>query len=100
VAIGGIGLAGILPALFVSVASLGFVLPNATALALSAHPRTAGSASALMGVQQFAVGALVAPLVGIAGENTALPMAAVVAGCGAAALAVYLLLARGAPQTD
>jgi len=34
VTIGGIGLVGILPSLFVVVSSLGFVMPNATALAL------------------------------------------------------------------
>src|SRR6266567_2850538 len=43
VTIGGIGLVGILPSLFVVVSSLGFVMPNATALALSDHPRIAGS---------------------------------------------------------
>ena len=35
---GGIGLAGVLPSLFLVVASLGFVMPNATALALLGHP--------------------------------------------------------------
>ena len=94
VLIGGIGLVGILPALFVVVAGLGFVLPNATALALSAHPRTAGSASALIGGLQYAVGAASAPLVGLSGETTAVPMAVVIAVLGAAALAAFLLLAR------
>ena len=94
VAVGGIGLVGILPALFLVVASLGFVLPNATALALSAHPRIAGSASAMLGVLQYAIGAAAAPLVGIACEETALPMAVVIAALGAAALAAYLLLAQ------
>jgi DHA1 family bicyclomycin/chloramphenicol resistance-like MFS transporter len=94
VVLAGIGLVGILPALFVVVASLGFVLPNSTALALTAHKRTAGSASALLGVLQYAVGAAAAPLVGIAGETTARPMAVVIATLGAAALAAFLLLAR------
>lgn len=52
----GIGLIGILPALFIVVASQGMVFPNATALALADHPRTASSASALLGVLQFALG--------------------------------------------
>ena len=93
---GGIGLAGILPALFLVVASMGFVLPNATALALSAHPRTAGSASALIGVLQYATGAAAAPLVGVAGEGTALPMAVVIAALGVAALTAFFLLAQWA----
>src|SRR6185312_11500317 len=52
-----LGLAGLLPSLFVMVSSVGIVLPNAAALALADHPRTAGSASALLGVTQFATGA-------------------------------------------
>jgi DHA1 family bicyclomycin/chloramphenicol resistance-like MFS transporter len=64
-------------------------------LALAGSPRTAGSASALLGVLQFALGAAVAPLVGIAGSATALPMALVIAVLGASALAALLVLTRG-----
>jgi MFS transporter, DHA1 family, multidrug resistance protein len=92
----GIGLVGILPALFLVVASLGFVFPNATTLALAGHPRTAGSASALLGVLQYAVGAVAAPLAGLSTGLTALPMALVIAAMGLAALLTFLLLpARG-----
>ena len=91
---GGAGLSGILPALFVVVASLGFVMPNATALALSGHPRTAGSASALLGVLQYVTGATAAPLVGIAGEMNALPMAIVIAVASVSALTIFMLLGR------
>jgi DHA1 family bicyclomycin/chloramphenicol resistance-like MFS transporter len=65
--------------LFVVVASLGLVMPNATALALADHPEVAGSASGLLGVMQFMVGAAAAPLVGVGGTDTALPMAAAIA---------------------
>jgi DHA1 family bicyclomycin/chloramphenicol resistance-like MFS transporter len=82
VLIGGIGLAGILPCLFAVVASLGFVMPNATALALADHPHVAGSASALIGVLQFLVGAAVAPLAGVAGSESAVPMAVTIAVLG------------------
>ena len=43
--VGGVGLAGILPCLFAAVASAGFVLPTAAALALADYPHVAGSAS-------------------------------------------------------
>ncbi len=89
------GLVGVMAALLTIMASFGFILPNTTALALSAHLRTAGSASALLGVLQFAIGATVAPLVGIAGRDTALPMAIVIALCVTAALLTYALLNRG-----
>jgi DHA1 family bicyclomycin/chloramphenicol resistance-like MFS transporter len=95
---GGVGLAGIIPTLVVLVASLGFILPNSTALALADHPRTAGSASALIGLLQYAVGATAAPQVGIAGEETALPMAIVVATAATSALLVFLLFTRPRPS--
>ena len=89
-----IGLAGIVPALFVVVASLGFVRPNATMLALAGQPKTAGSAAGLIGVLQFAIGAAAAPLAGIGGL-TALPMAVLIAALSAGALAVLALLGSG-----
>jgi MFS transporter, DHA1 family, multidrug resistance protein len=48
----------------------------------------ARSASGAIGVAQFAVAAALAPLVGAGGADTALPMALVIAGCGAGALAL------------
>ena len=99
VASGTIGLIGVVPALFVVVASLGFVRPNATMLALAGQPSTAGSAAALMGVLQFALGATTAPLAGIGGL-TALPMAAVITALSASALAVLVLLRSGAPLSS
>ncbi len=92
VALGDIGLIGILPALFLVVASIGIVFPSGTAIALEGHPSTAGSASALLGLAQFAVGAVSAPLVGVAGKGTALPMAIVIVTCGLGAVAAYWLL--------
>jgi MFS transporter, DHA1 family, multidrug resistance protein len=90
----GLGLAGLLPSLFVMVSSVGVVLPNAAALALADHPRTAGSASALLGLIQFAAGALAAPLAGVGGSHTALPMAIVMAVLPLAGLACLTLLTR------
>jgi MFS transporter, DHA1 family, multidrug resistance protein len=69
------------------------VLPNATASAMASHSGSLGSASALLGLGQFGLGALVAPLVGVGGSRNALPMAIVIAGAGAAALLVDLLFA-------
>ncbi len=63
--------------LFCSVASLGLVFGNTTALALGAAKRAAGSASAVLGALQFGLGALVSPLVGIGGQHTAAPLATV-----------------------
>lgn len=84
------GLVGVLPALFLVVSGQGLVLPNSTALALSGRPpNVAGSASALLGLGQFAIGGATAPLAGIAGSGTALPMALTIAvtALGAATVA-------------
>jgi DHA1 family bicyclomycin/chloramphenicol resistance-like MFS transporter len=91
----GIGLVGVLPSLFVIVASLGLIAPNASALALEGT-QTAGSASALLGVLQFTIGAVVAPVVGIGGTTTAVPMAAVIATFGVATLVSFVVLCRPA----
>jgi DHA1 family bicyclomycin/chloramphenicol resistance-like MFS transporter len=91
------GLAGMLPALFLVAASAGWVLPNATALAMAEYPHMAGSASGLLGVLQFAVGAAAAPLVGIGGNGTAIPMGAVIATLGAGALLAFVVLCRPRP---
>jgi DHA1 family bicyclomycin/chloramphenicol resistance-like MFS transporter len=70
----GAGLAVVLPSLFVVVGAVGLSMPSASALALDRHPEVAGSASALLGLAQFGLGAAVVPLVGIAGPSTATPM--------------------------
>lgn len=89
------GLSALLLPLFVLVSSLGLVMPNATALGLSAHARHAGAASALLGVMQFIVGAVAAPLVGLGGDHTALPMAIVIAAVSAGSLLALVSMTAG-----
>ena len=91
----GIGLAGILPSLFIMTASLGLIMPNSTTLAL-ANTQTAGSASGLLGVLQLVIGAIAAPLVGIAGSSSAIPMAAAIATFGIATLLTTIIVSRPA----
>src|SRR4051812_35101454 len=83
---GSLGVWAVLAPMFVIVSSLAFVLPNSTALALADHADVAGTASALLGVLQFLVGAVVAPLVGAGGADSAVPMAVIMTGAGLAAL--------------
>jgi DHA1 family bicyclomycin/chloramphenicol resistance-like MFS transporter len=66
----GWGLVMVLVSLFVMVSAVGFALPHASAIAMDRHRRIAGSASALLGLTQFALGAVTAPLVGL-GDGTA-----------------------------
>lgn len=73
--------------LFICVASLGCVLPNATACAMAGQGQHAGSASGLLGSLQFTVAAGASALVASLHDGSALPMALVIALCGAAASA-------------
>lgn len=54
--------------------SMGFIFANATTLALPETGNNAGTGSAFLGFAQFMLAAVVAPLVGIGGEETAVPM--------------------------
>ncbi|MGE3402655.1 MAG: multidrug effflux MFS transporter [Vicinamibacterales bacterium] len=79
------GFAGILVPLFVCVASVGFIVPNTTVLAMAPHGEVAGSASALLGTLQFAVGAGSAMAVSTLNNGTAVPLGAVIACCAVGA---------------
>jgi DHA1 family bicyclomycin/chloramphenicol resistance-like MFS transporter len=91
---GEVGLAPVAAALFVLMSAMGISLPNTQALALMRVEHSAGSASALLGTSSFLIGAVASPLVGIAGEDTALPMAVVQLVAAVAALACFLGLCR------
>jgi DHA1 family bicyclomycin/chloramphenicol resistance-like MFS transporter len=82
----GAGVAALMPPLTLLMFSWGFVQSNAMALALTNQPDMAGAAVALLGVSQYGFGAVVAPVVGIGGNQTAVPMAVVIASCGIAAV--------------
>ncbi|WP_186319213.1 multidrug effflux MFS transporter [Streptomyces sp. SAJ15] len=88
------GLALVAGALFVLMSAMGLVLPNTNAQALQRAGHAAGSASALLGTASFLVGAIASPLVGIAGEHTAVPMAAVQLGSALAAALCFVALCR------
>ncbi|WP_436494815.1 Bcr/CflA family multidrug efflux MFS transporter [Actinokineospora sp. HUAS TT18] len=92
-----LGLWFLLPSLFVVVASVGMVTPNSSALALADHGDQAGTASALLGLVQFVVGGLAAPLVGLGGTTSALPMGVVIAGLSLLGLASYAVTKRDSP---
>lgn len=88
----GTGLVPLLIALWVMVSAVGLVFPTATTLALADYPHQAGRASSLLGLGQYIAGALVAPLVGLAGEDSAVPLGVVVVGTSLSAAVVFRLL--------
>lgn len=72
---------------------LGLVLPNSTVQALDRVPHAAGVGSAVLGTVQTGFGAVVAPLMGLGGAESAIPM--VLGMTSTTALAAFaVLLAR------
>ncbi len=97
-ATGAAGAPGLAVPLFLYVACVGVVTPNSVALAMAPHRHTAGVASALLGVLQFALAAAAAALVGALHSASALPMAALILVFGLLGLGLrYLLVGRAAP---
>ena len=73
--------------LFLCLATLGFIFPNATAMTMQPFAAVAGKASAMLGICQFILGAAGGALVGLWHNGSALPMAA--------QILCYGLLGRG-----
>jgi len=71
-----------------------FIQSNSIALALTDYSTVAGTAVALLGVSQFAISAVAAPFVGIAGKTSALPMALVILTCSLFAATALRTLVR------
>ena len=80
--------------LFICIASLGCIIPNAAACAMSGQGARAGSASAMLGCLQFSVAAGAAALVGVLHDGTAMPMAMVISLCGILVVSVAMLTRR------
>jgi DHA1 family bicyclomycin/chloramphenicol resistance-like MFS transporter len=81
--------------LYAYVACIGFVFPCGAALAMAGHGRIAGFASALLGTVQFSIAAVSTILLGTIQSASALPMAIVIAVCGAGSILVNLFMLRG-----
>jgi DHA1 family bicyclomycin/chloramphenicol resistance-like MFS transporter len=86
--------------LFICIASLGCIIPNASACAMNGQWKRAGSASALLGCLQFSVAAGAAALVGVLHDGTAVPMAMVISLCGALAVIISVLTRRVQRRRD
>jgi DHA1 family bicyclomycin/chloramphenicol resistance-like MFS transporter len=75
------GLPGVVLPLFFVVASIGFIAPNASAIAMTPFGADAGTASALLGTCQALAGVVATVAVGFMPGSGAVPMAAVIAAC-------------------
>lgn len=84
------GLVLLVTMLWLTMGSLGFIMANAGALALSRHGRRAGTAAAVIGFLQAGMAGVVSPLVGVFGGG-AVAMAGVMLGSLVVAFLLLLL---------
>jgi DHA1 family bicyclomycin/chloramphenicol resistance-like MFS transporter len=92
------GLAGLVAPLFFLVSMNGAVVANSVAGALSAFPRKAGAASAVVGALQFGMGILTTAMTGWFADGSAFTFAWIIGVMGVCGLAANLLLIKKAPD--
>ena len=77
------------------VASMGLIGPVSFTLAMESQGHIAGSASALLGVIPFLLGSVTSPLVGIAGEYSAVPLGVIIFTTSLLSIIAYVGLVKG-----
>jgi DHA1 family bicyclomycin/chloramphenicol resistance-like MFS transporter len=80
--------------LVVMVSGVAAATPPTTSMAMAEYPHLAGTASSLLGLARFAFGAVAAPLVGLGGATTALPLGLVILASMLLAVITYPVLLR------
>ncbi|MCM3113161.1 Bcr/CflA family multidrug efflux MFS transporter [Lederbergia lenta] len=80
--------------IFFFVSSIGIISTSSFSLAMDSQAHMAGSAAALLGLLPFILGSISAPLVGVAGESTAVPMGVIIFSASTLALLSFYGLAR------
>lgn len=90
-------LALLLVGLFAFLSGIGFILPNAAALALAQAADRAGAASALLGALQFLLGTLAGLALGLWGDLGALALGGTMLAFAAAALVLHRATLRRWP---
>jgi DHA1 family bicyclomycin/chloramphenicol resistance-like MFS transporter len=92
---GTIGLWPFLACFAPQIATISLIGPNSTAMALQRYPHMAGTASSLMGVMQFGIGAMFGVVVGQTFDGTIAPMTTAMGIAGVLCLLSHRLLVRG-----
>ncbi|ALP36415.1 MFS transporter [Paenibacillus sp. IHB B 3084] len=86
----------VLVPLFFVVSCVGIVSTTTTSLAMQSQQRSAGSASAMLGLLPLLLGSIASPLVGLGSGTTPIPMAIVIAIAEVGALLSFMVLAKEA----
>jgi MFS transporter, DHA1 family, multidrug resistance protein len=84
---------------FVLMTAQGLMIPNGGALASAAVPDHPGTGSAVQGFVQWVAAGTIAPIAGLGGEHTAVPMATLIIAGAATSLVGLLVLAKPSRST-
>lgn len=79
---------------FLCLACIGFIYPNASALALAPFTRNVGSASALIGFLQIGIAGLSSSIVGFFDTGDSVPAMALLAATSGVALAIVMFMGK------
>jgi DHA1 family bicyclomycin/chloramphenicol resistance-like MFS transporter len=88
------GIWGIAVPMICFMLCIGFIVPNATALAMAPFSTNAGSASALLGVIQFSMAAISSISLGLMHNNALISMGSAIAFCGVCAFGVCITILK------
>lgn len=83
---------------FLLMSAQGLIGPNGGALASAAVPEHPGTGSAVLGFVQWVAAGVIAPIAGLGGEHTAVPMAILMIAGAAASMIGLLVVARPRPH--
>lgn len=89
----------VIPLFFLN-AAIGITGPMSFTLAMESQGHIAGSAAALLGVMPTLLGAVTAPLVGIAGEYSAVPFGVIIFTTSLLSIIAYIALANNAKASS
>ncbi|MCI5121943.1 MAG: MFS transporter, partial [Candidatus Electrothrix sp. AUS4] len=89
------GIWGLVLPLFVFISSIGFIVANSVAGAMTCFPERAGAVSALVGAIQYGSGIIGSALVGLWADGTPWPMGLIIGMTGVGCLfSIFLLLKK------
>lgn len=80
--------------IFLFAATIGIIGPVSFTLAMESQGHIAGSASAVLGTLPFVLGSVTSPLVGIAGENSAVPFGVIIFITSLLSIISYVILVK------
>jgi MFS transporter, DHA1 family, multidrug resistance protein len=95
---GWLGLPGTIATIFVFLCCVGITYPNTSALSLAPFSKNAGTAAALLGAFQMAIGTFVSVVVSMFNSRSTIPMAGLMASAAVVAFLILMIGRRFIPE--